>query len=197
MQIILASTSQIRAQMLTRAGLVFTTAAPRVDEEAIRAAMQADAASPRDIADALAEAKAQKISDKHPDAMVLGCDQILAFGDTIFAKPETTAQAILQIQALRGQTHHLYSAIVIYQNGQPQWRHIGHARMTMRALSDEAVTAYVGAEWESIRHSVGCYKIEERGVQLFSQIEGDVFTIQGLPLLALLNYLAVRGIVAS
>jgi septum formation protein len=87
--------------------------------------------------------------------------------------------------------------MVIYQNGLPQWRHIGHARMTMRALSDEVIAAYVAAEWDSIRHSVGCYKIEERGVQLFSQIEGDVFTIQGLPLLPLLNYLAVRGIIAS
>jgi septum formation protein len=197
MHIILASTSQIRAQLLARAGVVFTTAAPRVDEEAIRAAMQADAASPRDIADSLAEAKALKISDKNPDALVLGCDQILALGDVIFVKPETVPQAMSQLQALRGQTHHLYSAIVIYQNGQPQWRYIGHARMTMRALSDDALTAYVAAEWESIRHSVGCYKIEERGVQLFSQIEGDLFTIQGLPLLPLLNYLAVRGVIAS
>ena len=197
MQIILASTSQIRAQLLARAGLVFTTAAPRVDEEAIRSAMQADSAGPRDIADSLAEAKALKISDKNPEAMVLGCDQILALGDTIFAKPDAPAQAISQLQALRGQTHHLYSAMVIYQNGQPQWRHIGHARMTMRALSDDAVTGYVDAEWESIRHSVGCYKIEERGIQLFSQIEGDVFTIQGMPLVALLNYLAMRGVIAT
>ena len=197
MHIILASTSQIRAQLLARAGLVFTTAAPRVDEQAIRAAMQADGASPRDIADSLAEAKALKISDKNPDALVLGCDQILALDDTIFAKPDTLAQAVSQLQALRGQTHHLYSAMVIYQNGLPQWRNIGHARMTMRALSDEALAAYVAAEWDSIRHSVGCYKIEERGVQLFSQIDGDVFTIQGLPMLPLLNYLAVRGIIAS
>jgi septum formation protein len=197
MHIILASTSQIRAQLLARAGLVFTTAAPRVDEQAIRAAMQADGASPRDIADNLAEAKALKISDKNPDALVLGCDQILALDDTIFAKPDTLAQAVSQLQALRGRTHHLYSAMVIYQNGLPQWRHIGHARMTMRALSDEAIAAYVAAEWDSIRHSVGCYKIEERGVQLFSQIDGDVFTIQGLPMLPLLNYLAVRGIIAS
>ena len=197
MHIILASTSQIRAQLLARAGLVFTTAAPRVDEEAIRAAMQEDGASPRDIADSLAEAKALKISDKNPDALVLGCDQILALDDTFFAKPDTLAQAVSQLQALRGQTHHLYSAMVIYQNGLPQWRHIGNARMTMRALSDEAIAAYVAAEWDSIRHSVGCYKIEERGVQLFSQIEGDVFTIQGLPLLPLLNYLAVRGVIAT
>jgi len=197
MHIILASTSQIRAQLLARAGLVFTTAAPRVDEQAIRAAMQADGASPRDIADNLAEAKALKISDKNPDALVFGCDQILALDDTIFAKPDTPAQAVSQLQALRGRTHHLYSAMVIYQNGLPQWRHIGHARMTMRALSDEAIAAYVAAEWDSIRHSVGCYKIEERGVQLFSQIDGDVFTIQGLPMLPLLNYLAVRGIIAS
>lgn len=197
MTIILASTSQIRAQILARAGLDFATAPPRVDEEAIRDAMQADGASPRDIADSLAEAKALKISDKNAQALVLGCDQILALGDVIFTKPETPDHAITQLHALRGQTHHLYSAIVIYQNGQPLWRHIGHARLTMRAMSDQALASYVAAEWESIRHSVGCYKIEERGIQLFSQIDGDVFTIQGLPLLPLLNYLALRGIIAS
>jgi septum formation protein len=197
MTIILASTSQIRAQILARAGLDFATAAPRVDEEAIRDAMQADGASPRDIADSLAEAKALKISDKNAQALVLGCDQILALGDVIFTKPETPDHAITQLHALRGQTHHLYSAIVIYQNGQPMWRHIGHARLTMRAMSDQALASYVATEWESIRHSVGCYKIEERGIQLFSQIDGDVFTIQGLPLLPLLNYLALRGIIAS
>lgn len=197
MTIILASTSQIRAQILARAGLDFVTAAPRVDEEAIRDAMQADGASPRDIADSLAEAKALKISDKNAQALVLGCDQILALGDVIFTKPETPDHAITQLHALRGQTHHLYSAIVIYQNGQPLWRHIGHARLTMRAMSDQALASYVATEWESIRHSVGCYKIEERGIQLFSQIDGDVFTIQGLPLLPLLNYLALRGIIAS
>ena len=197
MTIILASTSQIRAQILARAGLDFVTAAPRVDEEAIRDAMQADGASPRDIADSLAEAKALKISDKNAQALVLGCDQILASGDVIFTKPETPDHAISQLHALRGQTHHLYSAIVIYQNGQPLWRHIGHARLTMRAMSDQALASYVATEWESIRHSVGCYKIEERGIQLFSQIDGDVFTVQGLPLLPLLNYLALRGIIAS
>ena len=197
MTIILASTSQIRAQILARAGLDFVTAAPRVDEEAIRDAMQADGASPRDIADSLAEAKALKISDKNAQALVLGCDQILVLGDVIFTKPETPDHAISQLHALRGQTHHLYSAIVIYQNGQPLWRHIGHARLTMRAMSDQALASYVATEWESIRHSVGCYKIEERGIQLFSQIDGDVFTIQGLPLLPLLNYLALRGIIAS
>ncbi len=197
MTIILASTSQIRAQILARAGLDFATAAPRVDEEAIRDAMQADGASPRDIADSLAEAKALKISDKNAQALVLGCDQTLALGDVIFTKPETPDHAITQLHALRGQTHHLYSAIVIYQNGQPMWRHIGHARLTMRAMSDQALASYVATEWESIRHSVGCYKIEERGIQLFSQIDGDVFTIQGLPLLPLLNYLALRGIIAS
>ncbi len=197
MQIILASTSDIRAQILARAGLTFTTAAPRVDEEAIRAAMAADGTSPRDMADALAEAKALKISDKNPSALVLGCDQILALGDQIFAKPESPDDALRQLHCLSGQTHHLFSALVIYQNGQPQWRHIGHARMTMRAMSDAALQDYVSAEWDSIRHSVGAYKIEERGVQLFSQIEGDVFTIQGLPLLPLLNYLAQRGVITT
>lgn len=195
--LILASTSQIRAQMLARAGVAFTAAPARVDEEQIRHALQAEAAPPRDIADALAEVKARKVSDKTPNALVLGCDQILAHGDAIFAKPESRAQAVQQLQNLRGQTHHLFSAAVIYLNGQPQWRHIGHARMTMRAISDSYIETYVAAEWDSIRHSVGGYKIEEKGIQLFSAIEGDLFTIQGLPLLPLLNYLALRGVIAS
>ncbi len=195
--LILASTSEIRAQMLARAGLVFTAAPARVDEDAIRTALQSEGAGPRDVADSLAEAKARKVSQKNPSALVIGCDQVLAFGDRIFGKPLSESEALTQLQSLRGQTHHLYSAAVIYLGGEPQWRHVGHARMTMRDLSDAMLTAYTARNWHSIRHSVGGYKIEEEGMQLFAAIEGDVFTIQGLPLLALLQYLAVRGVIES
>lgn len=196
-QIILASTSEVRAQMLARAGLSFSIMAARVDEETIRAALQAEGASPRDVADHLAESKAAKVSDKNHAALVIGCDQILALDARIFAKPADQAEALSQMQSLQGQTHHLFSAAVIYQGGRPLWRHVGHARMTMRHLSDGMLTRYVDRNWQSIRHSVGGYKIEEEGIQLFSAIEGDTFTIQGMPLLPLLNYLAVRGVIET
>lgn len=193
-QIILASTSEIRATMLARVGLQFDTVAARIDEEAMRAALQDEGASPRDIADHLAESKAAKISDKHPAALVIGCDQILALGTQVFTKPADEAEALAQLQHLRGQVHHLYSAAVIYQGGRPLWRHIGHARMTMRDLPDDMLARYIARNWHSIRQSVGAYKIEEQGALLFSAIDGDSFTIQGLPLLPLLGYLALRGV---
>lgn len=195
--LILASTSQIRGQMLRAAGLAIQSIAPRVDEQTISAALLSEGALPRDIADALAEAKACKVSGQHPSALVLGCDQVLDLDGQVFAKPDSPQIAEAQLTQLQGKTHHLYSAAVLYQGGQPIWRHIGHARMTMRALSAPMLTTYVAQNWDSIRHSVGCYKIEEVGVQLFSAIEGDTFTIQGLPLIALLNYLAVRGLIAT
>lgn len=195
--IILASGSDIRAQLLRNAGVQFSVQKPRVDEEAIRAALQMDKAAPRDIADALAEAKALKISDKNQNALVLGCDQILSLKDQIFSKPHAPEQAIAQLQHLCGQTHHLYSALVIYENGRPIWRHVGHARLTMRQLPDAVLAAYVARNWLSIQHSVGGYKIEEEGVCLFTEIEGDTPTIQGLPLIPLLNYLYIKGVILS
>jgi len=196
-ELILASTSAIRAQLLRAAGVEFTALAPRVDEETIAAALLADAAPPRDIADALAEAKARKLSGQHPNAYVLGCDQVLDLDGQMFSKPGSPDTATAQLHRLQGKTHHLYAAAVLYQGGQPIWRHIGHARMTMRPLSAQRITDYVAQNWDQIRHCVGCYQIEQAGVQLFSAIEGDTFTIQGLPLIALLNYFALRGLIAT
>ncbi|MFN3607130.1 MAG: Maf family protein, partial [Cypionkella sp.] len=107
------------------------------------------------------------------------------------------AQAVAQLQALGGKTHHLYSALVIYENGLPIWRHIGHARLTMRTATPSFLTEYVARNWHSIQHSVGGYKIEEEGLRLFTDIEGDTFTIQGLPLLPLINYLIIKGVMAA
>jgi septum formation protein len=196
-ELILASTSTIRAQLLRAAGVDFTALAPRVDEETIAAALLADSAPLRDIADALAEAKARKLSGQHPNALVLGCDQVLDLDGQMFSKPDTLETATAQLHRLQGKTHHLYSAAVLYQGGQPIWRNIGHARMTMRPLSALRIADYVAQNWDQIRHCVGCYQIEKAGVQLFSAIEGDTFTIQGLPLIALLNYFAVRGLIAT
>ena len=195
--IILASGSSIRAQLLQNAGLTFDVVTPRVDEDAIRASLLAEQASPRDIADALAEMKAARVASKHPEAIVIGCDQVLAFGQTVYAKPDSPEDALAQLQQLRGQKHQLLSAAVIYGEGKPLWRHVGVVRLTMRDASDAYLTDYVARNWDSIRHAVGCYKLEEEGVRLFTRIEGDYFNVLGLPLLELLSYLTLRGTLPS
>lgn len=195
--LILASSSQTRAQMLRAAGLELTLQSPRIDEETIRHALESDGAQPRDIADTLAEMKARKIADRNPDALVLGCDQVLEFDRRAWGKAETMADVRAQLLTLRGQSHHLLSAAVLYEDDKPVWRHIGKATLTMREFSDTWLDDYLARNWESIRHSVGGYKLEEEGIRLFTAIEGDYFTILGLPLLPLLAYLGTRGFIAT
>ncbi|MBM1815623.1 Maf family protein [Pseudosulfitobacter pseudonitzschiae] len=195
--IILASGSSIRADMLTQAGVAFEVMKPRVDEESVKAGMLAEQAKPRDIADTLAEIKARKISDKMPGVFVLGCDQVLDHRGTLLSKPETPEDAVTQLTALRGDTHSLLSAAVICENGEPIWRHIGQVRVRMRDASDRYIQDYVDRNWDSIRHSVGGYKIEEEGVRLMASIEGDYFSVLGMPLLQLLAFLTVRGVVQA
>ena len=196
MVLILASTSPTRLQLLQSAGLVVKPVAPRVDEAGIRDALVAEGAHPRDIADTLAEMKARKVAEKHPEAVVIGCDQVLALDRDTFAKPETADDARAQLRRLRGQSHKLISAVVAYENAEPVWRHVAEARLTMHRISDAYLDDYVARNWDSIRHSVGCYKIEEEGVRLFSAITGDHFTILGLPLLPLLAWLGTKGMIA-
>ncbi|WP_347311733.1 Maf family protein [Defluviimonas sp. SAOS-178_SWC] len=195
--LILASGSEIRATLLKNAGLSFEARPARIDEETIRASFTAENASLRDLADALAEMKARKGSDRNPEALVLGCDQILDCGGEVFSKPDDPEAARAQLRALSGRTHRLHSAAVVFQAGEPLWRHVGQARLTMRHISDSYIDDYVERNWESIRHSVGCYKLEEEGVRLFARIEGDYFTILGLPLIELLTWLGIRGDIAS
>lgn len=197
--LILASGSSTRADMLRRAGLSIETVVPRVDEQAIRAALEAEGASPRDIADALAEAKAVKVARRVAEGgpLVLGCDQILACNGRIFAKPDSATDARNHLRALSGHTHVLLSAAVVHDAQGPVWRHVGMVRMHMRPLSDGWIDAYVDRNWDSIRHCVGCYRIEEEGIRLFSRIEGDYADILGLPLLPLLNWLTIRGTLAT
>ena len=196
-RLVLASGSDARAQLLRNAGLEFAVVPARIDEDAIRASLEAEGASPRDVADALAEFKAQRVAAKHPDALVVGCDQVLAFGSKIYAKPETPQEALAQLKELRGQRHQLLSAAVIYGEGKPLWRHVGVVRLHMRDASGGYLQDYVDRNWDSLRSAVGAYKLEEEGVRLFTRIEGDYFNVLGLPLLELLSYLTLRGTLPS
>lgn len=191
--LILASASPVRAELLRQAGVVIRVQPARIDEESVKTAMTADAFSHRDIADALAEAKARKQSQKFPEQLVLGCDQVLSFGDKILSKPVNPADLATQLRMLRGKTHDLYSAAVLYKAGEPQWRHIGQARLTMRPLSDQYVDAYVDRNWPDVSGSAGGYKIEAEAIRLFSRIEGSHYAILGLPLIELLNHLSRIG----
>ena len=191
--LILASGSQTRAEMLRHAAVEFEVVPANVDELAIKSALIADGAKPRDIADALAEAKARKIAGKRPEALVLGSDQVLEFDGDILSKPASPEEALAQMSKMKGKIHKLYSAAVIYENARPVWRHVGQVRLWMRDLSDDWLAAYVTRNWDSIRHSVGGYKLEEEGVRLFSKIEGDHFNVLGMPLLDVLSYLALKG----
>ena len=195
--IILASTSRIRADLLRNAGVNFRAVPARIDEEELRHALEAEGAGARDLADALAEAKARKISGKFPDSLVIGCDQVLSFRGETVAKSETKEEAIALLKRLRGQAHQLLSAAVVYHQGEAQWRHVGVVRMHMRDFSDEYLHDYIERNWNSIREAVGCYKLEEEGVRLFREVNGDYFSVLGLPLLPLLDFLAVRGVIES
>ena len=195
--IILASSSETRQRLLAAAGLSFTHAAARIDEEAIRSSLEAEGAKPLDIADLLAQMKARKLAEKHFEALVVGCDQVLDFKGKSWGKPASHQEAISQLSQLRGQTHQLLSAVVVYHQGEPVWRHVGKARLTMHNFSDQWLEGYVTRNWDSIRHSAGCYLLEQEGVRLFSSVEGDYFTILGLPLLPLLGYLRTRGFIET
>ncbi|MEO1188658.1 MAG: Maf family protein, partial [Pseudomonadota bacterium] len=161
--ILLASRSEIRKTLLRNAGVTFEAVTPQIDEETVRDAMLAEHSSPGDIADKLAEMKAMKQSAKRPDALVIGCDQVLSFQKSLLAKPGSQDEALIQLKQMRGKRHELLSAVVVCEDGRPTWRFIGTVRLVMRQVSDTYLTGYVARNWDSIRHSVGAYKLEEEG----------------------------------
>ncbi|MFO1261639.1 MAG: Maf family protein [Sphingomonadaceae bacterium] len=197
-ELVLASQSASRRAMLAAAGVPHYSVSPAIDEEALKDGLRAEGRNARQLADALAEAKALKISIRMPGALVLGCDQTLELDDGEMldkAVDKDAAAAILK--RLSGATHKLHSAAVICENGAPVWRLIESATLSVRALSDAFIASYLDADWENCRWCVGCYRIEGPGAQLFTAIKGTHFAIQGLPLLGLLDFLRVRGVVAA
>jgi septum formation protein len=192
-RIVLASGSSTRVQLLKSAGIAFEIIAPHVDEVAVKQSLLAEKANARRIADALAELKALKVSQSHPDALVIGSDLVLDFEGEIVSKSESLAEARALLVRLRCRKHELFCAVVLAHGGRAIWRHVEKASLWMNSFSDEFLEAYLAAEGEILLGGVGCYRIEDRGIQLFARIEGDYFSILGLPLLPLLSALRDQG----
>lgn len=189
--IVLASTSPTRQAMLQSAGLEFIAAAPQVDERALVAAHPEW--QPREVALRLAEAKAEDVSRRHGASVTIGADQVLALGSRTYSKPRDTGDCRRQLQELRGKTHLLISAVVCAGGGKATWSHVAEARLTMRDFSDDFLEHYLAKIGSDCTSSVGGYKIEGLGLQLFEAVDGDHFTILGLPLLPLMAHLRDTG----
>lgn len=196
MTFVLASASASRARLLRLAGVAFDIQPAHVDEDAIKRSLLQERRSAADIADALAELKALRVSMARPDALVLGADQVLDFEGGLVSKCQNLEDARALLRRLRGKRHALKGSLVMAKGGQPIWRHACIANLTMRPFSDAFLDSYVTSEGEGILGSVGCYQLEGRGVQLFERIEGDYFGILGLSLLPLLTVLREHGVVA-
>lgn len=193
--IILASTSQIRQQLLRNAGVVFTALSSGVDESLIKEASRES--SPAMLAAALATAKSTALCQAHPGALIIGADQLLVLDGKTFDKPSSIPDARLQLQALRNRSHQLISAISCSRSGATLWQHQSAATLTMRPFTDEFLDHYITRGGTDLLTSVGAYKLEGRGIQLFETISGDYFTILGLPLLPLLAFLRGEGLLES
>lgn len=193
--IILASASTARAELLNGAGVSFTVEPALVDEDAVKQSLKAEGATAQDVALALADLKAAKISQRYPDALVIGADQMLDCNGVWFDKPPDRETLFAQLMALRGKTHHLEAALCVHEKGRRIWHVIDRAALTMRDFSDDFLRAYVADSEDPVLASVGGYRLEGTGAQLFSKIDGDYFTILGLPLLPLLDFLRNHGVV--
>lgn len=197
MQLVLASASQSRRRMLEAAGVSFTVMSPSVDEDEVKASLKVEGASAADVAEVLAEMKALRISKRMPGCLVLGADQTLAVGKEIFDKPTSRADAAAQLRFLAGGKHALPTAAVIAENGLSVWRFIAQPKISFRDYSDAFIESYLDQAGESILQTVGACEIEGLGAQLISRMQGDFFAVLGLPLLQVLDYLRVRGVIAT
>jgi septum formation protein len=195
--VILASASVTRARLLEQAGLAVTSDPAGIDEAALKQRCRADGADAAACAAALADAKAARVARRHESALVIGADQLLACGRDWFDKPEDRAAARRQLLQLRGRSHELATAVAVWRGDQPLWRYCERPRLAMRAFSDAFLDAYLAAAGDSILASVGAYRLEGLGAQLFERIEGDYFAILGLPLLPLLAFLRGEGMLAG
>ena len=191
--LILASASPFRRLLMKNAGLVFESVPAEIDERAIELPLEMRGVSSVGIAEALALAKAMEVSARFPDALVLGSDQTMSLGDRNFHKPENMDDARNHLLSLSGATHQLNSAVTLVQNGISLWTHVSHARLTARMLSEDFVDRHLARVGVAALQSVGAYQLEGEGIQLFSNIEGDYFTILGLPMLPLLAQLRLMG----
>ena len=196
-QLILASGSTVRARLLETAGIAFDVVSPHVDEDAVKESLLAEGAPPRDVADTLAALKASKVSMLHPGALVIGADQILVFEGELISKQPDLAAAHVLLRRLGGHKHELVGGVVLAKGGSVVWRHVARAELIMRAYSDEFLDGYLARQGEAILSSVGCYFLEGEGVQLFSHINGDYFTILGLPMIPLLSALRDFGVLPA
>nr|WP_299131485.1 Maf family protein [uncultured Amaricoccus sp.] len=192
--LILASRSRSRADLLRQAGVEIEIAPALVDETAVKAGMAAEGAAARDVADTLAEFKARRVSAREPGRVVLGADQVLVCEGRMLDKPQDLAEAREHLAFLRGKTHELLSAAVIYELGAPVWRHVGRAQMMARPFSDGFLDDYIAGQGDALLDTVGAYRLEAGGAQLFTRVQGDYFSVLGLPLLEVLGFLRTRGL---
>ena len=195
--LVLASRSAARQALLRQAGLAFEALPAAVDEGAVKASMRAEGATPAQAASALALLKAQRISTRLTDMLVIGADQILVCDERWYDNPADVAEAEAQLRALRGRAHTLVTAVVVVKNGARLWGHVDSPRLVMRAFTDEFLAAHIAAMGEAITTTVGGYMLEGPGIGLFAKIEGDYFSILGLPLLPLLGFLRQNGAIGA
>ena len=191
--IVLASGSPTRAALLTAAGVPFEAVPARVDEAALTEALRAEAAPARDVADALAEAKARRVAARREDALVIGSDQVLEADGVVLDPPGTPEAAVRRLRELSDGEHRLISAAVAHEEARPVWRHVETVRIRMRAPSEAWANSYIDRHWEALRGSPGAYALEGEGARMVARIDGDWFAALGLPLLPLLGWLLERG----
>lgn len=198
-QLILASGSRTRYAMLKSAGLAFTVVPADIDEDAVRETLLSDNAAidPLDVADVLARVKGEAVSAANPESLIVAADQVLALGSEIFTKPKDMEAARESLKLLRGETHQLHSAVVLAENGEVTWAHVETAHLKMREFSTTFLSEYLVKAGDSVCQSVGGYQLEGLGIQLFEKIDGEYFTILGLPLLPLLAELRQRDVLTS